>query len=462
MHPSCAQATPADLVADALEKKLDVIAVTDHNNVDWCDPMREAAAGSRLVVLPGIEISTSEGHLLAIFDPEKLSLEVREFLVQIGIREKDFGNLEAIASLNFTDTAKAVEAEGGLAIAAHVERERGFLQMVKTGARRREIQAQPEIRAFEVVDPGLRERYGRGSVAGRRGAIACVQGSDSWPPGGDRHHLDAVGTRHCRIKMDDVSVWALRQATFDPELRIQFATDPTQTPVMVIEGVWVSGGFLGGQKLRFSDDISCLIGDTGSGKSLTIELMRFALDQQVDPVLPKIREEVHKLLSFALRDMDTVYVLVRRDGQRYVIERPWVAGGSPAPVVYRVNGDNVEPLSGDPIHIPSFLPIKGYSQSEIIEYAREPLARLSLIDVLIDISVDRDVLIKAKADLRRNAADLTQLQRERERRGAAPGLARSQRGDRTVLHVCREHGIANAGDMAAGAIDFRGVPGRAP
>lgn len=76
--------------------------------------------------------------------------------------------------------------------------------------------------------------------------------------------------------------------------------------------------------------------------------------------------------------------------------------------------------------MPSFFPIKGYSQSEIIEYAREPLARLSLLDALIDISGEQDAILKAKADLRRNATDLLQHERERERADkqlmALPGL----------------------------------------
>ena len=36
-------ATPADVVRIAIEKSLDIIAVTDHNTAAWCDDVRQAA-----------------------------------------------------------------------------------------------------------------------------------------------------------------------------------------------------------------------------------------------------------------------------------------------------------------------------------------------------------------------------------------------------------------------------------
>ena len=61
-------ATPQNVVNAALNKGLDIIAVTDHNTVDWCEKVRAAAAGTPLTVFPGVEVSTRQGHLLALFD----------------------------------------------------------------------------------------------------------------------------------------------------------------------------------------------------------------------------------------------------------------------------------------------------------------------------------------------------------------------------------------------------------
>jgi len=59
--------TPNNIVNMAILKGLDAIAITDHNS---CDNVRAAmmVAGSRLVILPGMEVqSREEAHLLCYF-----------------------------------------------------------------------------------------------------------------------------------------------------------------------------------------------------------------------------------------------------------------------------------------------------------------------------------------------------------------------------------------------------------
>lgn len=58
----------ANIVKAALEAGLDAIAVTDHNTAAWCGQMADAAKGTNLVVLPGFELSTQQGHLLGIWE----------------------------------------------------------------------------------------------------------------------------------------------------------------------------------------------------------------------------------------------------------------------------------------------------------------------------------------------------------------------------------------------------------
>ncbi len=61
--------TPSEVVTRALETDLDVIAITDHDTVAGVDEAQEAASGTRLRVIRGVEISTlfegRECHLLA-------------------------------------------------------------------------------------------------------------------------------------------------------------------------------------------------------------------------------------------------------------------------------------------------------------------------------------------------------------------------------------------------------------
>lgn len=77
--------TPEDIVEAALAAGLDAIAITDHNTVSWCKDVADAAAGTPLVVLPGVEISTNEGHLLAIWERGTDPALIEEVLVKLDI-----------------------------------------------------------------------------------------------------------------------------------------------------------------------------------------------------------------------------------------------------------------------------------------------------------------------------------------------------------------------------------------
>jgi predicted metal-dependent phosphoesterase TrpH len=89
-HTTCSdgQLTPQQLVAEALAADLQVLAITDHDSLDGIAAAADAAAGTGLEVVPGIEISCQaagrEVHLLGLFvDPgdaalNRLTLSQRE------------------------------------------------------------------------------------------------------------------------------------------------------------------------------------------------------------------------------------------------------------------------------------------------------------------------------------------------------------------------------------------------
>lgn len=406
-------ATAEEVVAMALSKELEVIAIADHNTVEWCDPVREAATNSTVAVFPGVELTTAEGHLLAIFDPHTSMSELRAFLVQVGIREPQYGDLNAVTQpSDMVSVATLVQKEGGLAIPAHVDASAGFMRAVRSGTQRQRIYASQSIDAVEIVNLARRAEYLGGQVTGYPRHMTCLQGSDCWPPSGDQHQLDAMGTRHSFLKMDEHSLWSLRQVLLDPEARVRLMGDPMPQPATSILGMWVTGGFLTEQRFRFSPDMTCLIGGTGSGKSLSLELIRFGLEQQVDErVLPSIAKEVANLLISALRPLDTVHILVQRGADIYVVQRTWEAVEPPPSQVEKITDGSREPIAN--IHLPSFFPITAFSQSEIIEYAREPLARLTLIDPLLDLGEIRMEVERTKGQLTENSDEMLRLLNER-------------------------------------------------
>ena len=96
--------TPAELVRLALDRGLEVLAVTDHDTVAGVAPAIEAAAGTGLRVLPGVELSAlySGGglHLLGYgFDPGAGGLDVRLRALTMGREERARAILRLLATL---------------------------------------------------------------------------------------------------------------------------------------------------------------------------------------------------------------------------------------------------------------------------------------------------------------------------------------------------------------------------
>ena len=407
MDESWKSATPADVVTAALKKGLQVIAVTDHNTAAWCDTVRQAAAETALTVFPGVEISTPQGHILAIFNCDVEASKIEDLLVKVGIPRDQFGSLDAATEEGVVDVSALIAKAGGIAIAAHAYGKRGFLKMISVDAERQRAYVSQDLWAMEIQDTTLREEHQSGSHYQRR--MTCIQASDSWLPGADKHQLDGIGSRYSLLKMDERSISGLKLALIDPDIRARMMEDEVPSPSCSILGMWVTGGFLDGEILRFNDNVSCFIGDTGSGKSVAIELLRFGLNQQAR--VAKISEEVESLLQQQLGSLGTVHVLLSKGDSNYLVERTW---GSPPerPLVQRVTGNGLEPI--EELGIRTFFPIKCFSQSEIIEFAREPEVRLSLTDDLIDSSSERAVIDGLKASLKRNAAEVgTEQEKER-------------------------------------------------
>ncbi|MBN1219419.1 MAG: PHP domain-containing protein [Anaerolineae bacterium] len=135
---------PPLIVQAALERRINLIAVTDHNTTANVVAVQEAAAGTDLAVLPGMELQTREEvHLLCLFDtltqmntwqayvearmpPLENNIEYfgEQFVVdktgEFIRREKQL--LLTSAKISLSEAANEVNRLGGLAVPAHVNR----------------------------------------------------------------------------------------------------------------------------------------------------------------------------------------------------------------------------------------------------------------------------------------------------------------------------------------------------
>ncbi len=377
---------PSQIVQAAISAGLDVIAITDHNTADWCDRMTTAAEGTALVVLPGVELSTPDGHLLGIWEEGTDSKAIEEVLVELGITRALRGRLDALTNVPMLTAAERINASGGLAIAAHIEKERGILSLpVQTHVN--SILRSAELGALEFVRNDTQQRVAdklKPSVP-----PAMIRSSDCWSAKDSRHALSGIGCRRTWIKAGRPDLCGLKHAFDDPDLRVRLSDPADRGTHPLISRVALSGGFLSGISLELSPDLNCLLGGTGAGKSLVLEAIRFVLGQQVDGRLFKqVRDEVDSRLQFALGLGAQALVEAKVGGEHYRFVRAYGTEPSNRSSYQYVAGDWVE-VEVDAAEV---LPIAAFSQGEILEYARQPVGRVGLIDAHLDlVDVERRI-----------------------------------------------------------------------
>lgn len=390
---------PEEVVQAAISSGLDAIAVTDHNTTAWCDQVANAARGTSLVVLPGVEISTAEGHLLGIWDENTTSTVINELLVLLGIKGADLGKLDIAANVGFADAAQKIVECGGIAVAAHIDRPRGLLEL-KVADHLRKTLLDPCMSAVEIVDTATAKQVS--NKVGDERFLACLRGSDSTLPGKNIHVVAGIGSRRSWIKAARPDLVGIKHALADPDLRIMLE-EPQASTHPWIQSVSVLGTFMR-ESFHLAPDLNCLLGGTGAGKSLVLESVRYALDQQVDgSAFPAIWKEVEDRLGFGLGPTGVVRVEAAISGERYAFERAYAPGGASYPQVFRALGDQWAEVDLDPKDV---LQLAAFSQGEILEFSREPVGRMSLIDQALDLTKINAEEVRLLAEVRTNAKEL--------------------------------------------------------
>jgi PHP family Zn ribbon phosphoesterase len=397
--------TPDDIVSVARARGLDCIAVTDHNTASWCQKVAEAAVGKELVVLPGVEISTREGHLLGIWEEGTPISVIEDLLIRVGIERADFGRLDVTTDSGLAQCAREISLAGGLAIPAHIDKERGLLSLpVRNHANATLVD--PAFAALEYVKLETVESV-RQRIGGRE-LPALVQGSDAYDAELSRHAASGIGIRRTLVKAARPDLVGIRHALADPDLRISVSADVLERGHPHITSLEVSTGFLGGVDLAFSPDMNSLLGGTGSGKSLAVEALRFALDQQADAqTFPQIDDEVQSRLRAALGVGCEVSVVVEIPGGRYRIQRRFTTVPESPKVFQALDGAWVEVGKS----VRDIISVAAFSQGEVLEYARQPVGRMGLIDAEVDLSGLFATVSTVKAALEVNADQLLALRR---------------------------------------------------
>ena len=180
-------------------------------------------------------------------------------------------------------------------------------------------------------------------------------------------------------------------------------------PYHKIKSLTVQGGFLDGININFDDNLNCIIGGRGTGKTTVLEFIRFAFNLMPDQEkFPEEYRGIEKLISHNLETGKIRLQIETKDGMTYFIEKTM----SEDYVVTNEEGEKVNLYleTGDIFNA------EIYSQNEIGKIADEPLYQLRLVDKFISQDIDKieEAIRMIKHDLKQNANELSSLHKEIE------------------------------------------------
>lgn len=377
-------ATAADIIAAATSAGITILAITDHNSADWINKVRDASKGTGVTVIPGVEITTPEGHILALFDVDRLASDIQDLLVAVGLARPLHGKEEAISKEHAEDVIKAIDAAGGLAIAAHAN-SKGIGLLSGKGQYKIQTVPMPQLAALELTTEKEITAFSTGTVSADYAAKPCTQSSDS-------HALSEIGQRFCYLKVDSPSLNGLRQALLDHEVRVRFPWNMIASDHARIVSLSVDQGFFAGEEFEFHEGLNCMVGGKGTGKSTTIELLRYCFGDQSS--FAHIKEDHIGKIDTLVGVGGTVTVVYQdSDGQTKTISRTVRDWEEDRQVVDQAG--NVATI----VSPPAF-----FSQGELVDVARSPLAQIELIDRQLNLDGDNARESQLITQLKKNAA----------------------------------------------------------
>jgi hypothetical protein len=406
-----AQMTPELIVESAVKQGLSVIAITDHNsNANVKRALDHAHQfADKLLVLPGIEVTTGHGHLLVYFAPTALA-DLGKFISRLDLIG-EMGDENTRTAKSMADAITLAHELGGICVAAHIDRERTGFDKFAAGFQnwKKDIIASPglyglECDAVETLvwysehDDGTPAGVERKKLLNARQVVdelsarhhlAHLQGSDSHAMVQFEHK--EISKRWSRIKLTELTFEALRVALVDCTARVR-ACGSLPRSIPRIRGVSITGGFLDGEVIHFSDNLNCFIGGRGTGKSTAIRAIAYAFG---------LNDEFAEFGNCP----DAVTVFCEDDnGIFYRYQR--TRGGD---IAVKAKEDNsIVDVPTDSFHIEYF------GQGELAEVAKDPLNTPELFQAFLDRHTSLRDLIETEQSLvttlRENAGRLNPLE----------------------------------------------------
>jgi hypothetical protein len=384
--------TQKEWLLDYMRAGIDCVAITDHNTGAWIDRLKGALAdlaiekpeGFReLCLFPGMEISVHGGiHVLAIFDSSKTTSDIDALRGAVQY-DGTPGQSNGVTRRSFVEVVNAIVSAGGIAIPAHVDEDNGLFKQTRTTFQ--QVLDCGDIFAMELVNSAFQKPQ---SYVAKNPNWSEVLGSDGHHPSGNPGQK-YPGSRFTWVKMGTPSIEGLQLALLDGSLSVRRSDEevgnPNEHAPLVMEVVEISKArYIGREQpftLNLNPWLNTIIGGRGTGKSTLVEFLRLALRR--DDELPddlKLEFEKYGRVSPSREDgglltnETKIVVTYRKNGSRFRIQ--WSPAGDLDPIHEKVDG-NWERAEGD---VRQRFPVRMYSQKQIFQLAKAPLALLRVVD----------------------------------------------------------------------------------
>ncbi len=278
------------VIQAARDRGVSILGITDHNAVR---SVREALAlaSPGLLVLPGIEVSTADGHLIGLFAPDAVE-QLEDFARPASLQLEELQDHSQRSRRSIVELTGDIERRGGLAIAAHIDTGDGLLARANPAVLR-DLLVQPGLAALEITradsvtlfssrdSDAVRRSCGaeRSKKLPDRSELARVMSSDAHSP--DQVGIDQPRKTLTRIRVDELNFVAVRNAlAFYCSARCKLEADLAPHYPRILSARF-EGGFLDGLALEFSANLNCIIGGRGSGKTTLLRAVQGALGAEV-------------------------------------------------------------------------------------------------------------------------------------------------------------------------------------
>lgn len=357
MHPSdrgLPDLDPQALAIAAESQGLTLLAVTDHDTVDYIEAVSAACAERNILVLPGLEVTTSRGHLLCYAPSADGVQHLRSLMARAGIRpgaEPDCDELLRIISSDSCPATQVPFASCIVTVAAHAEKPRSLLAGDDSSTSADQIERVAGIDAVELTDLNLAQQWASQGIKSTGLQKPLVVASDA-------HNLETVGARHTWLYIHgSLSPSTLRQALATADVSLKLGGDRPADPAFYLTRIRVEGGLHDGLDIELHPRLNAIIGPPSVGKSLIVDILRLAFGDEC-PIV-EIASTSQRRVASRLPEGSVVTVDATVDGQ---------------PAQFRRD------VGGAAISQPARRPII-FSQGELTRRAMATRPDLELIDV---------------------------------------------------------------------------------